>query len=396
MPLPLEGIRVLDVTQVMAGPFCTMLLADMGANVIKIEKPGGGDSIRKIGPPFINGESAAFLAINRNKRSIVLDLKTEKGVEILSGMAEKADIIVQNMSPGSMDRLGLGYDQIHSINPSMIYCSISGHGATGPDNYKPGFDLVAQGLSGLMHLTGYDDDMPTKVGVPITDLNAGMYATYGILSAYIHRLKTGKGQHVDTSLLESGIAYTIWESAIFFATGTDPGASGTSHPLIAPYQAFSTNDGHINVGAANQSKWKQLCVAIERLDLLDDHRFASNALRMENKKHLEEILGEVFQSQGTEHWVKVLEKAGVPCGAILKLSQSYSSAQMKEREMSINIQHPTAGMVRNIGIPVKLSQTPGSIRRAAPTYGQHTDEILQEFGHQKKDLFALREKEIIT
>ena len=396
MTLPLEGIRVLDLTQVMAGPFCTMLLADMGADVIKIEKPAGGDEIRKTGPPFINGESAAFLAINRNKRSIILDLKAMDGKEILSGMAEKSDILVQNMSPGSMDRMGLGYDQIHSLNPSMIYCSISGHGITGPDKHKPGFDLVAQGLSGLMNLTGHEDDMPTKVGVPIADLNAGIYAAYGILSAYINRLKTGKGQHVDTSLLEAGIAYTIWESAIFFATGTVPGASGTSHPLIAPYQAFSTEDGHINVGAANQSKWTQLCVAIERLDMLDDPRFTSNSLRMENKKQLEKILGKVFKSQGTEHWVKVLEKAGVPCGAILNLSQSYSSPQMKDREMVVSIEHPTAGIVRNIGIPVKLSQTPGSIRRPAPIYGQHTDEILQEFGYKKKDILALKIKEIIS
>jgi len=396
MPLPLEGIRVLDVTQVMAGPFCTMLLADMGADVIKIEKPGGGDEIRKTGPPFINGESAAFLAINRNKRSIVLDLKATDGIEILSGMAEKSDIIVQNMTPGRMDRLGLGYNQIHSINPSMIYCSISGHGATGPDKNKPGFDLVAQGLSGLMNLTGHDDDMPTKVGVPITDLNAGLYAAYGILSAYINRLKTGKGQHVDISLLEAGIAYTIWESAIFFATGTVPGASGTSHPLIAPYQAFSTKDGHISVGAANQSKWTQLCVAIERLDLLDDPRFTSNGLRMENKKQLQEILGEIFKSQETGHWVKVLEKSGVPCGAIVNLSQAYSSPQMKEREMVVNIEHPTAGTVGNIGIPIKLSETPGSIRRPAPIYGQHTDEILQEFGYKKEDILAFREKKIIS
>jgi crotonobetainyl-CoA:carnitine CoA-transferase CaiB-like acyl-CoA transferase len=385
-------MKVLDFTQHMAGPFCTMLLADMGAEVVKVEKPDGGDDIRRAGPPFIKGESAAFLGINRNKRSIVLDLKSEDGVAIVRRMAERADILVQNMRPGAMERLGLGYDDLRELNPSLIYCSISGFGATGPDKDRPGFDLVAQGMSGLMSLTGFPGGPPMRNGVPITDLNAGIYATYGILSAYINRLKTGVGQHVDTSLLEAGIAYTIWESGIYFATGVPPGQVGSGHPLSAPYQAFATSDSFVMVGAANQANWERLCRAIDRRDLLDDPRFATNPSRMENLRPLVSTLEQSFAQRTTDHWLEVLEEAGVPCGPINDLADVYADPQVHARDMVVEIDHPLAGATRNIGIPVKLSETPGLIRRPAPMLGQHTDEVLAGYGYSAEDIAGFRER----
>ncbi|MCH7786476.1 MAG: CoA transferase [Chloroflexi bacterium] len=391
MALPLEGMKVLDFTQIMAGPFCTMLLADMGADVVKVEKPGGGDDTRRMGPPFLNGESAAFLGINRNKRSIILNIKDEQGVGVAHRMAKEADVLIQNFRPGTLERIGLGYQDMQKLNPALIYCNISGFGNTGPYKDRGGFDLVAQGMSGLMSLTGLPDSSPVKVGVPITDLNAGMYATYGILSAYISRLKTGKGQLVDTSLLEAGIAYTFWESAIFFASGQLPTPMGSAHRLSAPYQAFPTSDGYINIGAANQANWERMCEAIDRHELLDDARFATNADRMQNLKELVTTLEETFATQNTAHWLDVLEKAGVPSGPINNIADVYADPQVQAREMMVEMEHPQAGRVRNIGIPVKLSETPGSIRRPAPTLGQHTDEVLAEFGYSSDEITKLRD-----
>jgi len=383
-PLPLENITVLDFTQIMAGPFCTMLLADMGADIIKIEKPGG-DDIRGIGPPFINGESAAFLQINRNKRSIVMDLKHPDSYDVICRMISKADVIVQNFRPGVMEKLNLEYDSVRKLNQSIIYCSISGFGTTGPYKKRPGFDLVTQGMSGIMSLTGEPGGNPTKTGVPITDLNAGFYAAYGILNAYIQRLKTGKGQLVDTSLLEGGLAYTFWESAIFFATGASPKPGGSAHRLTAPYQSFPTIDGHINIGAATQSNWIRLCGAIDRSDLLNEKKFYTNTDRMENLEELQANLNKTFRSKTTAEWLKILEQAGVPCGPVYNMEQAYNDPQVLSRDMLVEIEHPVAGLIKNIGIPVKLSDTPGSIRRPAPSLGQHTDEILAQFGYTQQE-----------
>ncbi|HEU5393673.1 MAG TPA: CoA transferase, partial [Candidatus Methylomirabilis sp.] len=277
MPQPLEGMVVLDATQIMAGPFCTLLLADMGADVIKVERPDGGDDTRRMGPPFITGESAAFLAMNRNKRSLALDLKKEEGRDLFRRLARRADVLVENFRPGTMEKLGLGYEALREIHSGIIYCSVSGFGRTGPYRLRGGFDLVAQGMSGLISCTGHPGGPPTKVGVPISDLNAGMYAAYGILCAYVHRLRTGRGQLVDTSLLEGAIAYTFWESAIFFATGENPEPMGSAHRLNAPYQVFRTKDGSLSVGAATQGTWEALCRAIGRPDLAADSRFRENA-----------------------------------------------------------------------------------------------------------------------
>jgi len=392
---PLDGIKVLDLTQFMAGPFCTMLLADMGADVIKIEKPNGGDDIRRSGPPFINGESAAFMGINRNKRSIVIDLKSGEGQTIVRRMAGAADVVVENMRPGTMDRMGLGYEDLHRENPALVYCSISGFGTTGPYKDRPGFDLMAQGMSGLMSITGVAGGPPMRNGPPITDLNAGIYAAFGIMNAYVSRLKTGVGQHIDASLLEAGIAYTIWESAMFFATGVPPGPVGSGHHLSAPYQAFATKDSYIMIGGANQANWERLCGAIGREDLLEEERFASNALRMQNVVPLEDTLQDTLSQQSTAHWLEVLESAGVPCGPINDMAEVFADPQVTARDMVVELEHPLAGTTRNIGIPIKLSETPGSVRTAAPTLGQHTDAVLAEYEYAPDDISGLKTRGVV-
>lgn len=386
----LDGVRVLDVSQVMAGPYCCLLLADMGADVIKIEKPQGGDDSRRMAPPFLNGESAAFLAMNRNKRSLALDLKQPAGQSIFRRLAARSDVLVENFRPGTLEGLGLGYAALSAEHPELIYCSISGFGQTGPYRERGGFDLVAQGMSGLMSITGHPGEAPVKVGVPITDLNAGMYAAYGVLCAYIHRLRTGKGQLVDTSLLEAGIAYTLWESAIYLATGQIPPPMGSAHRLSAPYQAFHTADGYINVGAANQANWEKLARALERADLLADPRFVNNPSRTVHVVELAAELDKTFITRPTGDWLARLEAAGVPAGPIYDMAQVYADPYVQAREMMVEIDHPTAGRIKNIGIPVKMSETPGAIRRPAPTLGQHGDEILGEMGFAPNEIASLR------
>ena len=388
--LALEGVKVLDLTQIMAGPYCTMMLADMGADVVKVEKPNGGDDTRRMGPPFIEGESAAFLGINRNKRSIVIDLRSDAGRELAQRMARGSDILVQNFRPGAIERMGLGYEQVREINPAIVYCTISGFGATGPYARRGGFDLVTQGMSGLMSVTGHSGGPPAKVGVPICDLNAGMFGAIGILTAYINRLRTGQGQHVDTSLLEGGIAYTFWESAMYFATGDIPEPKGSAHRLTAPYQAFETSDGYVNIGAANQANWERLCVAIGRDELAADPRFVEPRDRMNNLDDLVSTLEGTFAQQTSDHWLEILDAASVPAGPINDLAQVYDDPQVQAREMMVETDHPVAGRVKNIGIPIKLSETPGRFQRPAPTLGQHTDEVLSDLGCSDDEIDKLR------
>jgi crotonobetainyl-CoA:carnitine CoA-transferase CaiB-like acyl-CoA transferase len=394
MALALEGMRVLEITQVMSGPFCGLLLADMGADVIKVEKPQGDDSRRMV-PPAINGESAPFMAINRNKRGIAIDLKTEEGKNIFRRLAARVDVLIENFRPGTMDGLGLGYAALSAANPALIYCSISGFGQTGPYSDRGGFDLVAQAMSGMIGITGNSGEPPVKVGVPIADLNAGIYACYAILAAYIHRLKTGQGQRVDTSLLEASLAYTFWESAIFFATGQNPPPMGSAHRLSAPYQVFKAADGHFALGAANQANWRKLCDAINRRDLLENPRFATNSDRTINQYELAQILETVFEGKSVDEWMILLGEAGVPVGPVYNLSQVYSDPQVIARQMAVEVDHPTAGKTRAIGVPVKLSATPGQIRRPAPTLGQHTDEILSEIGLSSEGIRNLRDKKAV-
>ena len=298
----LSGMVVLDLTQIMAGPFCTMTLADMGANVIKVEKPNGGDDNRRMGPPFIKDWSAGFLALNRNKRSLVLDLRNEEGQAVFKRLVKDADAVVENFRPGAMDRLGLGYEALAAIKPSLVYCSVSGFGNTGPDAKKGGFDLVAQGVSGLMSITGHPSMPPAKVGVPITDISAGLLAANGVLCAYIHALKTGQGQQVDTSLMEAGVAYTVWESSVYFAEGEISGPLGSAHRVSAPYQALRTSDGYLNIGAATQPTWEQLCRAIGLEALITDSRFILPGDRKSRQDELAALLEETFTTDTTSNW----------------------------------------------------------------------------------------------
>ena len=394
-PMPLEGMSVLDCSQIMAGPFCTLLLADMGADVIKVEKPNGGDDSRRMGPPFIQDWSAAFLAVNRNKRSLVLDLRSDEGKRVFRRLLEGADVVVENFRPGTMDRLGLGYKDLSALKPSLIYCAVSGFGQTGPYRNRGGFDLVAQGMSELMSVTGTPGGPPVKVGVPITDLTSGMYGAYGILSAYIHRLRTGEGQMVDTSLMEAGLAYTFWESSVYFTTGQVPGPLGSAHRLSAPYQTLQTRDGYLNIGAATQGTWEGLCRAIGKEELISDPRFLTNGDRKARDGELAALLEETFRHEPTQHWLDILEAAGVPAGPVMDLEQVYSDPQMRHREMLVELEDPELGALKNIGIPVKLSLTPGRIRSRAPDLGEHSQEVLLGAGYTQAAVKALRDGGVI-
>ena len=385
----LSGMVVLDLTQIMAGPFCTMVLADMGANVIKVEKPNGGDDNRRMGPPFIKDWSAGFLALNRNKRSLAVDLRSEMGKATFRRLVQDADAVVENFRPGVMERLGLGYESLISIKPSLVYCSVSGFGNTGPDAAKGGFDLVAQGVSGLMSITGHPGMPPAKVGVPITDISAGLLSANGVLCAYIHALKTGQGQQVDTSLMEAGIAYTVWESSVYFADGDVPGPLGSAHRVSAPYQALRTSDGYLNIGAATQPTWEQLCRAIGAEELIDDPRFKLPGDRKSRQDELAALLEETFVTDTTANWLAMLEEAGVVAGPIYNMDQVYKDPQVLARNMLVDINDPDLGTIHNIGVPVKFSATPGRIRTRAPMLGEHSVEVLIEHGFSEAEVGAL-------
>jgi crotonobetainyl-CoA:carnitine CoA-transferase CaiB-like acyl-CoA transferase len=386
---PLAGVTVLELAQIMAGPTCGSLLADLGADVIKVEKLPGGDDTRRYAEPNVQGESAAFLMMNRNKRGIAVDLKTAGGQRVLKRLVERADVLTENYRRGALDRLGLGFAALQAINPALIYCSISGYGRTGPAADKGGFDLIAQGVSGLMSITGEPGRPPVKVGSPVTDLNAGILAALGIVSAYVHRLKTGEGQLVDTSLMEAGIHQTAWQAAIYFATGTPPGPGGSAHVLAAPYQAFPTADGWINIGGANQANWERVARIVGAPELITDPRFATNSDRMAHRDVLTVVLGERLRTRGTQDWLQDLDAAGVPAGPINTVAQMAADPQALARDMVVDLQHPVAGSTKALGVPVKLSRTPGSIRRPAPTYGQHTQEVLLANGFSAAEIDAL-------
>jgi len=390
MPLPLEGVRVLDCTMIMAGPLCTMVLGDLGADVIKVERPEGDES--RHFPPFVNGVSAPFMMLNRNKRSLALNLKHPEGRRAFLRLVEGADILVENFRPGTMESLGLGWEDLRKANPRLIYCSITGFGRTGPYSARAGFDLIAQGMSGLMSVTGVPGGPPVKVGVPIADINAGLQAVIGILAAYIHRLRTGEGQRVDTSLLEAGVATTYWESAEYWGTGRVPQPTGSAHRLSAPYQALRCQDGYITVGGASQANWERLCRALRLEHLLQDPRFATGPERLKNREELARILEEVLTRAPVEHWLRVLEEAGVPAGPIYNMAQVYEDPHILARGMKAEVEHPAGGTFPNVGIPIKLSLTPPAIRRRPPLLGEHTEEVLREAGYSPEEIRRMLEE----
>ena len=379
---PLDGVRVVDLTQVMGGPFCTMQLGDLGADIIKVEPPAG-DLSRSMGGAELRMEgndNAPFFALNRNKRSIVLNLTQDRDRRVFMALVRTADVLVESFRPGVTKRLGVDYPVIAALNPRVIYASISGFGQTGPYADRPGFDLIAQGMSGIMSVTGEPGGTPVKAGVPIADLSVGLIATNGILAALIARATTGRGQHVDTSLFESALAMGVWESTEYWASGEVPRAMGSAHRLSAPYQAFRTRDGYITLAALTQQQWEQLCNVLERGALVHDARFETNAARMTNRADLVRELEAALVMRATAEWVERMLAAGVPAGPIHDFAQVFADSHTLARRMIEDVVHPVAGTVHTLGFPLKMSETPLRVRRPPPLLGEHSAEILRELG----------------
>ena len=392
--MALEGIRVIDQTQIMAGPSCTMLLADMGADVIKVEPPEG-ETTRGMDPKLPSGISAAFLAVNRNKRSVGIDLKQPRGIEVFKKLVATADVLVENYRPGVAKRLGVDYETLAAIDPRLIYCSISGFGQTGPYAQRGGYDLVAQGMSGIMSVTGHEDGPPVKVGVPIADLGAGLFGVFGILCALRARRITGRGQLVDTSLYEAGVALSQWEATEYWCADRVPGRHGTAHRLNAPYQALRTSDGHFTVGAANDKLWPMFCTLLGREDLPRDPRFSTLGGRVKNRAALEEELERVTSRKPRAHWLARCEEVGIPAGPINTVPEAHADPHAIARTMVQEIDHPEAGRVKSLGNPVKMSKSPPRLRKAAPRLGEDTRTLLAELGYATADVEALMRAEAV-
>jgi crotonobetainyl-CoA:carnitine CoA-transferase CaiB-like acyl-CoA transferase len=390
---PLAGLKVVDLTHVMAGPTCTLMLADMGAEVIKVEKIPAGDDTRHSVPPKIGDQAASFLMMNRNKKGIALDLKTPGGAKVLRRLIDSADVVVENFGPGAMERLGFGYADLRKDNPGLIYCSLSGFGRTGPYKNRRGFDLVAQAMSGIMSFTGErPGGPPVKCGAPLSDITAGLLAAMGILAAYTHRLKTGEGQWVETSLFEAALVQTYWQAAIALATGAAPKAMGSAHPLNAPYQAFEASDEWFVVGGANQKNWLLTLDVLGAPELARDPRFASGAGRMAHLKELEAELAPRFRSKPAAHWLSELDRVGVPCGPVHDMLQALADPQTIAREMVVEVEHSTLGKVKTLGLPIKFSRTPGKVQTGAPLFGEHTRSVLTEYGFDADEIAALQDE----
>ena len=380
-PGPLAGMRVLELAQIMAGPTCGMMLADMGASVIKVEKLPGGDDSRGYREPRVNGVSAPFLILNRNKRGIALNLKHAQGREILLRMVRDTDVLTENYRRGTMEKLGIGYDVLTRVNPGLIYSTVSGYGRDGPMSDKGGFDLIAQGFSGLMSVTGEPGGPPVKTGNSVADINAGLLATIGIIAAYSHKQKTGEGQAVDTSLLEAAVQQTYWQAAAFFATGVSPGPTGSSHILTAPYQAFRASDGWINIGGANQANWERIVEVLGHPEWRSDPRFVDNSARMTHKETLAALVNGVVATRTKAEWIATFDAAGVPVGPVHSIGEALTHPQTLAQGMVVDLVHPQAGSVKALGCPVHFSATPTAITRPAPLLGEHTREVLREYDY---------------
>ena len=393
---PLEGIRVVDLTRILAGPYCTMMLGDMGAEIIKVENPDGGDDTRSWGPPFLNGVSTYFISINRNKKSLTLNLKDERGKELLRDLIRKSDIMVENFRPGTLDKLGFSWEEIHRLNPAMIFASLSGFGQTGPRKSEPGFDVVIQGEGGLMSITGEPDGPPNKVGASVADITAGMLAAQGILLSLYHREKTGVGQMVDVGMLDGQVALLTYHANGYFATGKIPPRRGNKHPSITPYETYSCKDGYFNLGVGNDSLWRRFCDAMGLDEIKEDPKFAVNKDRVDNRLELQEILDALFAEKTVEETLDALRGAGVPCGPINNLAQVLSEPQVLAREMVVDVDVPVAGPTKVTGVPIKLSETPGAVRTPPPTLGQHTEEVLESvLGMDEAQRNALRQEGVV-
>ena len=397
MPGPIHGVKVLELAQIMAGPTCGLMLADLGAEVIKIEKIPGGDDTRRFLPPDVNGEAAAFMMMNRNKRGMALDLKTKEGVEVFKRLVKQADVVVENFRKGTLEKLGVGYEELKKINPKIILCEISGYGRTGPYADKGGFDLIAQGMSGLMSITGESKGKPPmKVGAPVTDITAGILAATGVLAALVSRATTGVGQRVDTSLYEAGIVHTYWQSAIASATGVAPGPLGSAHPLTAPYQAFQTKDKWITVGASNQNTWLKLIDALEVKELQENEKFNSNANRMQNVTELTELLKKELEKKTSAEWLKLFDEKGLPCGPINTVTEMFEDPQTIERKMIVDVKNEKAGSFKGIGMPIKFSETKVEDTKESPTFGQHTKQILLDHGFKSEEIDSLMKQGVVS
>jgi crotonobetainyl-CoA:carnitine CoA-transferase CaiB-like acyl-CoA transferase len=390
---PLDGIKVLDLTRVLSGPYCTMLLADMGARVIKIEQPGRGDDTRAWGPPFLEGESAYFLSINRNKQSVTLDFKHPDGRAIVDRLLARADVVVENFRPGTLAKVGLDYASLSPRFARLVYCSVSGFGQTGPRRHEPGYDAVMQGEGGLMSITGSPDGPPYRLGVAIADIVSGMFAAYGIVLALFARERTGRGQEVDVAMLDAVAALLTYQAGNFFASGTVPTRLGNRHPSIVPYETFAASDGDFVLAVGNDEQWKKFCAVAE---LPDDPCFATNRQRVTAYDELRPFVAERLRTRTRQQWIERLTAAGVPCGSVRNLQEVFGDAQLEARQMIARVEHATIGQLRTLGVNVKLSETPGAVRSAPPTLGQHTDMVLRDdLSFSAAEVDALRAKRVI-
>ncbi|MGO9643863.1 MAG: CaiB/BaiF CoA transferase family protein [Candidatus Bathyarchaeia archaeon] len=394
---PLHGIRVLDASRVLTGPFCSMMLGDLGAEIIKIERPGSGDDTRQWGPPFIGNESAYFLSVNRNKKSVTLNLETQKGKEIFYALAEKSDVLLENFRPGVAEKLGIDYSSIAKKNARLIYCSITGFGQTGRYRERAGYDIVLQGMGGLMGVTGEPDRPPVRVGVAMSDIGAGMYAATAILSALLARERSGRGQSVDVALFDSTVSWMTYMAGYYFATGKDPSRSGSAHPTIVPYQCFRTLDeNYLTIAAGNDKLFRNLCKALGREELAADARFTNNSQRIIHRLELVSIIEGIFLTKTRDEWIRILIEADVPTGPVYSMSELFNDPQVKDREMLVELEHPRLGKLKQIGIPMKFSETEPEIKSSPPMLGEHTAEVLQTLlGYDDGLLRELKEKGVI-
>ncbi|MDA0734134.1 MAG: CaiB/BaiF CoA-transferase family protein [Chloroflexi bacterium] len=393
---PLEGVRVLDLTRALAGPFCTLMLGDYGADVIKIELPGSGDDTRTWGPPFIGVESAYFLSINRNKRSLTLNFKEPKAVEIFLKLVSESDVIVENFTPGVMARLGLDYDTVKVANPKIIYCSISGFGQDGPYKSRPAYDQIMQGISGLMSITGEPDGEPEKIGIAVTDIGSGMWAAFSILTALHHLEQKGEGQYIDVAMLDSQVAWLTYQAGYFFANNTPPQRLGKAHPTLVPYQAFMAQDGkYFNVAVGSERLWERFCQGIKREELKDNPDYATNGDRVRNRARIVPLLQQYFLTRPSTDWVEDLQAASVPAGPISDLADVFSDPQVLHRQMYLEMPHPTLGSIKQTGLPLKFSLTPGGLDRHPPLLGEHNQEILKGLGYSTAEIEQMVEQSVI-